>query len=224
MKTYVTKYGLVEKELNSNVLVLFIELKMINAPISDNSLNCTDSLNTDLTKYFNNAEMITDGNTMQEGVAAIETAFNFQSLFHNHAQSVQQQKIAFAQREGYEFIAAENILYCNAEGAYTKVHLTGNKRFLVSRSLCDVEVMLPDNTFQRIHHSTIVNLQHITNFIRSDGGYVIINSGEKLMVSKARKDDLLIKLGLKKIKYGLFVKLLYRVKLCSRVVPKVEPQ
>ena len=58
--------------------------------------------------------------------------------------------------------------------------------------------MLPVDIFQRIHHSTIVNMQHITNLIRSDGGYVMLNNGEKLMISKAKKDMLLQKLGLKK--------------------------
>jgi len=58
--------------------------------------------------------------------------------------------------------------------------------------------MLPVDIFQRIHHSTIINLQHITNFIRSDGGYVLIDNGEKLMVSKAKKDTLMQRLGLRK--------------------------
>jgi two-component system LytT family response regulator len=198
MKTYITKYGFFEKELNSNVLVLFIELKMANTFISDDGQNCTDSLNIDLAKYFNTTQIIADKNFIGDSVASIDTSFNIQNLLHYMNQPLPQQKIAFPQTEGYEFVAAENILYCNAEGAYTNIHLTCNKKFLISRSLGNVEEMLPVNAFQRIHHSTIVNLQHVTNFIRSDGGYVIVNNGVKLMVSKARKDKLLERLGLKK--------------------------
>ncbi|HVX26234.1 MAG TPA: LytTR family DNA-binding domain-containing protein [Parafilimonas sp.] len=134
----------------------------------------------------------------EEKILASEGTVNIQNLLHNIKQPSQQQKIAFPQREGYEFIAAENILYCHAEGAYTYIHLTGNKKFLVSKTLGDVEEMLPSDIFIRIHHSIVINLQHITNFIRSDGGYVVMNNGEKLMVSKARKDALLQRLGLKK--------------------------
>lgn len=133
----------------------------------------------------------------EEKILASEGAINIQNLLHNIGQPSQQQKIAFPQREGYEFIAAENILYCHAEGAYTQIHLTSNKKFLISKNLGDVEEILPADIFQRIHHSTIINLQHITNFIRSDGGYVLIDNGEKLIVSKAKKDLLLQKLGLK---------------------------
>ncbi len=134
----------------------------------------------------------------EEKILASEGTINIQNLLHNLRQPAQHQKIAFPQREGYEFIPAENILYCNAEGAYTFIHLIGNKKFLVSKTLGDIEEMLPADVFQRIHHSTIVNMQHITNLIRSDGGYVMLDNGEKLMISKAKKEMLLQKLGLKK--------------------------
>ncbi len=58
--------------------------------------------------------------------------------------------------------------------------------------------MLPPEIFVRIHHSTIVNLNAVTHYSRTDGGYLVMNTGEKLIVSKARKDALLEKLGLKK--------------------------
>jgi two-component system, LytTR family, response regulator len=134
----------------------------------------------------------------EEKILASEGTVNIQNLLQNIRKPAAQQKIAFPQREGYEFIAAENILYCHAEGAYTNIFLVGNKKFLVSKTLGDIEEMLPADIFQRIHHSTIVNMQHITNLIRSDGGYVVLNNGEKLIISKAKKDALLEKLGLKK--------------------------
>jgi len=134
----------------------------------------------------------------EERILASEGAINIENLLHNIRQPAQYQKIAFPQREGYEFIAAENILYCHAEGAYTTIHLKEGKKFLVSKTLGDIEEMLPADIFHRIHHSIIVNLQHITNFIRSDGGYVQIDNGEKLIVSKAKKEMLLQRLGLKK--------------------------
>ena len=116
---------------------------------------------------------------------------------HNIRQPAQQQKIAFPKREGYEFIAVENILYFHAEGAYTNVFLNNGKKFLVSKTLGDIEEMLPPEIFTRIHHSTIVNINAVTHYIRTDGGYVVISTNEKLMVSKARKEVLLERLGLK---------------------------
>ena len=133
----------------------------------------------------------------EEKILASEGIINIQNLLHNIRQPSQQQKIAFPQRDGYEFILAENILYCHAEGAYTTIHLKGDKKFLVSKNLGDVEESLPADIFVRIHHSTIVNILHITNLVKSDGGYLVIDNNEKLMISKAKKDALLQKLGLK---------------------------
>jgi two-component system LytT family response regulator len=108
-----------------------------------------------------------------------------------------QQKIAVPYREGYELIEPQNILYCEAEGAYTRMFFKGENRILlISKSLGDMEDILPAIQFQRIHHSTVVNINYVTHFIKSDGGYVQMNNGKRLMVSKTRKDALLDRLGL----------------------------
>jgi two-component system, LytTR family, response regulator len=57
---------------------------------------------------------------------------------------------------------------------------------------------LPADLFQRIHHSTVVNLDYVTHFVRSDGGYVKLQTGESLIVSKSKKEAVMERLGLKK--------------------------
>ena len=131
---------------------------------------------------------------MQEG-GSLEHIAN---LLRNIKQPSQDQKIALPQREGYEFVEVSSILYCQAEGAYTRVFLVDTKFILVSKSLGDIEELLPQDLFQRIHHSTIVNIDFVTHFVRSDGGYVKLKTGEELTVSKSRKEAVLEKFGLKK--------------------------
>jgi len=133
----------------------------------------------------------------EEKILSSAGSVNIQNLLHNIRQPLQQQKVALPTREGYEFTQVNAILYCSAEGAYTKVHLTDKRSMLISRTLGDIEEMLPPEVFVRIHHSTVVNLNAVTHYIRTDGGYVVMNTHEKLMVSKARKDVLLERLGLK---------------------------
>ncbi len=67
----------------------------------------------------------------------------------------------------------------------------------MSKTLGDIKEMLPPEIFIPIHHSTVVNINAVTHYIRTDGGYVVMNTNEKLMVSKARKEVLLERLGLK---------------------------
>jgi two-component system LytT family response regulator len=129
---------------------------------------------------------------LQQGQANIE------NLLQNIRQPSVHQKIALPYKDGYEFIEVNQIIYCQAEGAYTKVYLDNRKYILVSKSLGDIEELLPHSLFQRIHHSTVVNLEYVTHFVRSDGGYVKMRTGEDLSVSKSKKDVVLERLGLKK--------------------------
>lgn len=120
-----------------------------------------------------------------------------ENLLHNIHKPAPKQKIAFPCSDGYEFETADSILYCAAEGAYTRVVFLERKPLLISKSLGDIEEMLPTGIFVRIHHSTIVNLNAIKHYSRTDGCYVVLSSNERLTVSKARKEGLLQQLGLK---------------------------
>jgi len=119
------------------------------------------------------------------------------NLLSNIRQPSGHQKIALPQREGYEFVDVGSIVYCSAEGAYTKVMILDKKPMLISRTLGDVEELLPQEMFQRVHHSSLVNVDYISQFLRTDGGYVVLKTGEKLSVSKAKRENLMARLGLK---------------------------
>ena len=122
---------------------------------------------------------------------------HIENLLRNIKQPSSQQKIALPNREGYEFVEVGHIIYCQAEGAYTKVFLDNKKYILVSKTLGDIEELLPADIFQRIHHSTVVNLNYVTHFVRTDGGYVKLQTGEQLAVSKSKKESVMERLGLK---------------------------
>jgi two-component system LytT family response regulator len=145
-----------------------------------------------------------DANDLKQAVQKVEKKLdegsNLQhitNLLRNIKQPSSDQKIALPQREGYEFVDVSSIIYLSAEGAYTKVLMQDKKSMLISRTLGDVEELLPPELFQRIHHSTVVNVSCISQFLRTDGGYVVLRNGEKLSVSKAKKEMLMARLGLK---------------------------
>ncbi len=145
-----------------------------------------------------------DANDLKSAVQKVEKKMeegsslqHITNLLRNIRQPSTEHKIALPQREGYEFIDVSSIIYCQAEGAYTKVFIADKKTMLISRTLGDVEELLPPEMFQRIHHSTLINVNYISQFLRTDGGYVVLKNGEKLSVSKAKKELLMARLGLK---------------------------
>jgi len=99
-------------------------------------------------------------------------------------------KIALPQNEGIEFVSPEEIVYCKSDGSYTEIILS-QKRVMITRLLGDLETQLQEYSFLRTHKSYLVNLNHIVKYIRKDGGYLIMSNGDKVAVSRRKRDVLL---------------------------------
>lgn len=100
-------------------------------------------------------------------------------------------KIALATKESIEYVSPEDILQCSSDSNYTMIYLVGGRKKLISKTLKDVESWLLPYRFYRAHNSHLVNLQHIKEYIRSDGGYLLLTDGSTLPVARNRKEELL---------------------------------
>lgn len=118
------------------------------------------------------------------------------NLLYNYTQPAEKHRIALPNRDGYEFILVKNIVCCNAEGAYTNIVLANQRVIMLSKPLGEVAEMLPEELFERIHHSTIINVNFVKQLIRRDGTYVIMENGNELAISKSKKDSLMKRLGI----------------------------
>lgn len=107
-----------------------------------------------------------------------------------------EQKLALPNRNGYDFISPAEILYCKADGAYTEIHITHGKTILLSKSLGEIEAVLPPSMFVRIHHSCTININHISQFRKSEGAFLVMSNGQQLGISRSKKDHLLRRIGL----------------------------
>jgi len=104
------------------------------------------------------------------------------------------QRIALPTMQGLEFVTIETIIRCSASNNYTEFFMAGNKKLLVSRTLKEVEDMLADYGFLRVHHSHVVNLNAITRYVKGEGGYLVMADGSTVDVSRSKKESLLTKL------------------------------
>jgi two-component system LytT family response regulator len=88
------------------------------------------------------------------------------------------------------FIKISDILYCEAEGAYTKFYLSNKEEILVSKNLRFYEDLLEG--FIRTHHSCLVNPSKIKMYDRkTDSGTIILESGHSIPVSQRKKEFVL---------------------------------
>jgi two-component system LytT family response regulator len=100
-------------------------------------------------------------------------------------------RIGIAMADKIVFVNTSDILYCEAKGVYTNIYLQNGKKILASKPLGDFESQLNTQKFFRIHHSTLINLNHIKEFQRFNGGYVVMQNDAKLEVSHRKRKDFL---------------------------------
>ena len=103
-------------------------------------------------------------------------------------------KIIFKTADSIYLKNTDEIICLNSDGSYTEVILTDGSRLVVSKSLKDIDDMLCDFGFIRIHKSHTININHLVRFIKADGGSVIMKNGVQLSVSQRKKEFLINKL------------------------------
>lgn len=100
-------------------------------------------------------------------------------------------KITLKTADSIHVINISDIVYCEADRNYTNFHLLNGKKILVSRSLGEYEEMLPVETFLRVHQSYLVNVDHISRYDRTDGGFLVTVNEKSIPVSTRKKDQLI---------------------------------
>lgn len=97
-------------------------------------------------------------------------------------------QIALPTSEGLSFIKTDHVIRCEADGAYTKAILEDGKELLFSKNLKELENLLSDKGFYRIHHSHLINLKHVRHFMKSGGGQVIMSDKSVVDISRRKRE------------------------------------
>ena len=98
-------------------------------------------------------------------------------------------KIALPTMDGFQLEKVNNIVYCQAEETYCKIFTNRNEAILVARTLKNIEEMLPDEIFFRIHKSYLVNMNYIKSYSKSEGYRIMLENGIELDVATRRNEE-----------------------------------
>lgn len=105
-------------------------------------------------------------------------------------------KIPIATGKGTLLVDQSEILYLESESNYTTVFLKSGQKILVSKTLKHLEERLDAEQFCRVHATYLVNLLEVEQYIRGDGGYLVLKTKMSIPVSRTYKALLLTRLGL----------------------------
>ena len=103
-------------------------------------------------------------------------------------------KMAMPTMEGLQMIQINQVISCEADSNYTILHLKEKKRKVVSSTLKEIEELLEEHSFLRVHRCYLVNLNEIEKYMKGEGGFLLMSDGSTVDVSRSKKELLLKKL------------------------------
>jgi two-component system LytT family response regulator len=88
-------------------------------------------------------------------------------------------------------VSLENIIRCEADNNNTVFYLKEGRKIFVTKTLKYFAEMLNSYEFLRVHQSHLVNMQCISAFIKTDGGYLLLKNKETVPVSVRKKAEVI---------------------------------
>jgi two-component system LytT family response regulator len=122
-------------------------------------------------------------NRQQENILAL---FNTIKAHNTHLK-----RVAIPTMEGLEFLELDDIMFCAAEGNYTKIVLKDAKPIIVSKSLKQVQEIIDHPQFFRTHNSFLVNLLFVKKYLKGKGGQLVLKDDTIIPVSRTKKEELM---------------------------------
>jgi two-component system LytT family response regulator len=100
-------------------------------------------------------------------------------------------KLCIPFSKGFQVVDIQNILYVEADSNYSNFHFVNKSVVCASKPVHEYATLLEDCNFVRIHKSYVVNLDHVTTYIKGEGGSVILSGGQEIEVSRRKKELLM---------------------------------
>jgi two-component system, LytTR family, response regulator len=101
-------------------------------------------------------------------------------------------KIAIPGQNGVSFIDLNEIVFVEASNNYSKLILSDKRICTISKTLKDVQEVLEEEHFLRVHRQYIVNLNHVKQFNRNEGVLTMAN-GQHIPIGRNQKEHLIEK-------------------------------
>jgi two-component system, LytTR family, response regulator len=115
---------------------------------------------------------------------------NIDTFLYNMQQrpTVNKMRLCIPSIKGFQVVELDDIVYAEASNNYSNFHFTDKRIICTAKSLFEYEELLADSGFVRIHKSFLVNLLHVKEYIRGEGGSVILSNGQEVEVSRRKKE------------------------------------
>jgi len=97
-------------------------------------------------------------------------------------------KLALNTLDKLHIVNISDIVRCESDVNYTQFFFSNGNKLLVTKTLKDFEDLLSEHQFIRVHQSHLVNVNYIKEFVKGDGGYLVMTDKTSVPVSTRKRN------------------------------------
>ena len=101
------------------------------------------------------------------------------------------QRMALHTLEKIHVTEIADIVRCESNGNYTTFFFKNGQKLLVTKTLKEFDQMLSEHNFARVHQSHLINTHLIKEYVKVDGGYLVMHDGSRVPVSLRKKSTVM---------------------------------
>lgn len=137
---------------------------------------------------------------MQELKEALEraTGNKDRTFYHERLQETTQafstkelKRLVLSGQNETNIVEIDNIIRIESFRNYSDVHTVDQGKITVSKTLKELEELLPASRFFRTHQSHLVSLNFVLKYIKREGGYIVMKDESVVELARRRKDEFL---------------------------------
>lgn len=136
-----------------------------------------------------------DSETLQLAIAKVKDIIQIEAAYKNvdnGTNKILANRISFNTADGISIHNIDSIIYCEASRNYCSIYFIEGEKLFTAKTLLEIETMLHQFGFERIHQSYLINVSHLKKYSNKEGGHVMMSNGKQLPVSRRKKADLLM--------------------------------
>ena len=96
-------------------------------------------------------------------------------------------KLLLPDKNGKKTVYKDEVIFCEADGKYSKIYVSGFGEIIVCKCLSELEAIFSCDSFCRIYHKYLVNINFLKKFSVNGKCIVILEGNITLPVSVRKK-------------------------------------
>jgi two-component system, LytTR family, response regulator len=112
-------------------------------------------------------------------------------LLDNFKSKSEPKKIVLSTIDQIHVVEIDDIVRCESDDCYTRFFFNDGKSLLICKTLKEYDMLLEEQNFLRPHKSHLINIKHITAYLKNEGGCILMSDGKKIPVSRRKRDKII---------------------------------